>query len=551
MDRNALIAIVLSMVVLIFWSVLFSPSPQQPAPPQQQQAAQEGQVEQQQTGAQQAAATTTVQEAVEPAKAPEAPAPVKKVSRDVVVNTDLYRAVFSENLAALRSFELKDYRQTVQPDSPPLDLNKAHEPNIELSLYRNSVPGLDRAIFEADKFNIDLTNSQDTASVTFTWPSPSGVVFIKTYTFRPGHYDFDVAVTVENRSQAVFDDNLQLSLYGEKFETGSGYYNVLGMVALRDGSLVDKESKKIDKEMVETGTYTWFGYQDNYFLEALVPWEPLKTSLRMDTPQPGITKLTLVNPPLKLDPMQKASINYKSYLGPKKLGILKPLGMELDKAVNFGWFDIIGKPLLWFMNFIYGLVGNYGVAIILLTVLIKILFWPLTQKSYKSMKAMQKLQPQMAKLREKYKDNKEKLNQEMMGLYKTYKVNPFGGCLPMIIQIPVFFALYRVLTNTIAIRHAPFMLWINDLSAPDRLNVGFHIPYTGGFPVLTLLMGASMFIQQKMTPTAGDPTQAKLMLMMPIVFTFMFINFPAGLVLYWLTNNILSIGQQYMINKSK
>ena len=356
---------------------------------------------------------------------------------------------------------------------------------------------------------------------------------------------------MENRTQEAFDDNLQLSLFGSKFETGSGYYNVLGMVALRDGSLTHKEAKDIDKQITETGTFTWFGYQDNYFLEALVPWEPLQTSLRMDAPQPGVTKITLVNPPLKLDPMQKASINYKSYLGPKKLGILRPLGLELDKAINFGWFDVIGKPLLWFLNFIYGLVGNYGVAIILLTVLIKILFWPLTQKSYKSMKAMQKLQPQMAKLREKYKDNKEKLNQEMMGLYKTYKVNPFGGCLPMVIQIPVFFALYRVLTNSIAIRHAPFMLWINDLSAPDRLNVGFHIPYTGGFPVLTLLMGASMFMQQKMTPTTGDPTQAKLMLMMPVVFTFMFINFPAGLVLYWLTNNILSIGQQYLINKSK
>jgi YidC/Oxa1 family membrane protein insertase len=169
------------------------------------------------------------------------------------------------------------------------------------------------------------------------------------------------------------------------------------------------------------------------------------------------------------------------------------------------------------------------------------------------MKEMQKIQPLMAKIREKYKDNREMMNKEMMSLYKTYKVNPMGGCLPMVIQIPVFFALFRILGNSIELRHAPFVLWINDLSAPDRL---FHLPFTipymtppSGIPVLTLLMGASMFIQQKMTPTPGDPMQAKIMLFMPVIFTFMFINFPSGLVLYWLVNNVLSIGQQYRIIK--
>jgi YidC/Oxa1 family membrane protein insertase len=193
---------------------------------------------------------------------------------------------------------------------------------------------------------------------------------------------------------------------------------------------------------------------------------------------------------------------------------------------------------------------NYGWAIIVLTILVKIIFWPLTHKSYKSMKDMQKLQPKMAKIREKYKDNREMMNQEMMALYKTYKVNPMGGCLPMVIQIPVFFALYSLLGYAIELRHAPYLLWINDLSAPDRLPIGVMIPYVGyGIPVLTLLMGASMFIQQKMTPTTGDPTQAKIMLFLPVVFTFMFINFASGLVLYWLVNNVLSIGQQYYINK--
>ena len=170
------------------------------------------------------------------------------------------------------------------------------------------------------------------------------------------------------------------------------------------------------------------------------------------------------------------------------------------------------------------------------------------------MKEMQKLQPLMAKIREKYKNNKEQMNKELMGLYKTYKVNPMGGCLPMLIQMPVFFALFRILGSSIELRHAPFFLWINDLSAPDRLfNFQFQVPFMSppyGIPVLTLLMGASMFLQQKMTPTPGDPSQAKIMMFLPIIFTFMFINFPSGLVLYWLTNNILSIGQQYRIKRS-
>ena len=242
--------------------------------------------------------------------------------------------------------------------------------------------------------------------------------------------------------------------------------------------------------------------------------------------------------------------NYQAYFGPKKMATLKEAGHDLERIVNFGWFDKLARPVLYLLNFLYSYVGNYGIAIILVTILIKILFWPIAQKGLKSMKNMQKIQPKMAKLKEKYKDDKARLNEEMMGLYKTYKVNPLGGCLPMLLQIPVFFALYKVLLQAIELRHAPFMLWITDLSAPDRLMIGIDIPYLGGIPVLTLLMGGSMFLQQKMTPSSPDPTQAKIMMFLPVIFTFMFLNFASGLVLYWLVNNLLSIGQQYMINKS-
>jgi len=220
---------------------------------------------------------------------------------------------------------------------------------------------------------------------------------------------------------------------------------------------------------------------------------------------------------------------------------------NLSAAIDYGWFDFVAKPLLKLLHFFYSYVGNYGVAIILLTVLIKAIFWPLSHKSYKSMEQMKKLQPLLSQLREKYKGDRQKMNEEMMQLYKTYKVNPAGGCLPMIVQIPVFFGLYQALLHSIELRHAAFithlpftnLIWLADLSAKDP------------FYITPLIMGATMFIQQKMTPAPGDPTQAKIMLLMPVVFTFMFLNFPSGLVVYWLVNNIISIAQQWWMLRKK
>jgi YidC/Oxa1 family membrane protein insertase len=255
----------------------------------------------------------------------------------------------------------------------------------------------------------------------------------------------------------------------------------------------------------------------------------------------------------RIDPGQQASIAFQLYMGPKSLKVLSAYDNNLKKSINFGWFDILAKPCLIGMNLIHDIIPNYGIAIILLTLLIKIIFWPLGSKSYKSMNDMKRLQPLMMELREKYKDDKQRMNQEVMGLYKTYKVNPMSGCLPMIVQMPIFFALYRMLYQAIELRHAPFMGWIVDLSAPDRLfTFDLAIPFMQapyGIPVLTIIMGGSMFLQQKMSPTTGDPTQAKMMMLMPIFMTVIFVNFPAGLVLYWLVNNVLSIGQQYYIQK--
>jgi YidC/Oxa1 family membrane protein insertase len=255
-----------------------------------------------------------------------------------------------------------------------------------------------------------------------------------------------------------------------------------------------------------------------------------------------LVELELTGAPFTLAPGAESAFAYRVYLGPKHASALAPVGAHLERVVDYGWFSVIARPLLAFLNALYAFIGNYGIAIILLTTLVKAVFWPLSAKSFKSMQKMKDLQPKLQKLKERYGKDRERLNMEVMQLYKTHKVNPMGGCLPMLVQIPVFFALYRVLLGSIELRHAPFFLWIQDLSAKD--------PYY----VTPLVMGVTMFLQQKMAPATGmDEMQQKLMLYgMPAIFTFMFLNFPSGLVIYWLVNNVLSIAQQYwMLRQSQ
>jgi YidC/Oxa1 family membrane protein insertase len=247
--------------------------------------------------------------------------------------------------------------------------------------------------------------------------------------------------------------------------------------------------------------------------------------------------------------VDKSMATGRLFFGPKQSDVLKSLGVNADQVIDFGWFHWIAVPLIWALNMMNKVTHNYGIDIIILTIIIKIIFYPLTVKSSTSMKKMQKLQPKIMKLKEKYANDKTKLNQEMMGLYKTEGVNPMGGCLPMVIQIPVFFALYQALSGAIELRHAHFLWWINDLSAPEDLFTFTVAGYALPIRILPLIMGITQVIQQKMTPTTADPMQEKIMLLMPIVFTVMFWGFSSGLVLYWLVNNVISIAQQYYINK--
>ncbi len=300
----------------------------------------------------------------------------------------------------------------------------------------------------------------------------------------------------------------------------------------------ESPSERQLKKVFKSTNVLYGGVAEKYF--ALFFIDPKEAMYIESTLQDEHVATNFFLPALNLENDKETAYELKFYAGPKKPEILKAVGYHLDAAVDYGFFHFIARPLLVILNFFYKYTQNYGISIILLTILIKLAFFPLSHKSYKSMKALQKLQPKMEELRKKYANDKEALNREMMLLYKRYGVNPLSGCLPMLVQIPFFIALYQALMNAIELRQAPFMFWLNDLSAKD--------PYY----VTPLLMGATMLIQQILTPSSGDPTQKKMMYIMPVVFTFMFLNFPSGLVLYWLINNIFSIFQQlYTIKKQE
>jgi YidC/Oxa1 family membrane protein insertase len=548
MEKRVVIAFALSILVMVLWSFLFAPKPQK-APPKEE-------VPQVEKGP------------PETMKAPTAKAPplqkedVKTVptvkEKEVEVETPFYRAVFTNVGPAVKSFKLKKYRKTPDPNSPLIELVHLGESGgdfLKIDFDHRSNPEIRKTLYHVDANSVSLNPDSAPQDLTFKAVTSDGVSVNQTFRFYPDTYQIDLLINVLNESEKQIDGNFRAQVKNIPSKE-QGRLSFVGVAILLEGKLKELEPK--DKEIKEgrnlSGRIGWVSHEDKYFMSAIVPDEQPEGSFRGDLLESGVLKATYMTPVFSLRSQEQASSRFTLYLGPRDLSVLKQMGKQLDLAINFGFFDIIARPMLSALRFFYKYVKNYGVSIIIITILIKILFWPLTHKSYKSMKEMQKLKPFMDKIREKYKHDKQQMNKEIMALYRTYKVNPVGGCLPMVIQIPVFIALYNLFGKSIELRHAPFMLWINDLSAPDRLfSLPFQIPFMSppyGIPVLTLLMGGTMFITQKMTPTPGDPTQAKVMMFLPIFFTFLFINFPSGLVLYWLVNNILQIGQQYRIKKS-
>ncbi len=491
-----------------------------------------------------------------PQPVPAAPAAVvqryDRAAREVVVDTDLYSAVFTEDGGAVKSFRLKKHKENHDKDSPGMQLVKTDgSQGLHLDFAWGSALG-SRVLYDSKSQHIQLSPARSGAELPMSAQAGNGLTIERVYTFHNDSYLIDLSIKVKNGSGNSLQGIPQLQQFNTPFEGVSSPANRFlfsGPAAVIDGALEQvKHGDFEDGPKTLQGSIDWVGYDGNYFLRGIIPIDGAGNSFTMQGTE-DLTRVLLSGDLDTIVPGGEKEYRYHIYYGPKKFDMMDDIGYNLGKSVNFGWFDIIAKPTLWIMNKMYSVFHNYGIAIILVTVLFKIVFWPITQKGMKSMKNMQKLQPKMAKIKEKYKGDPTKMNQEVMAMYKTYKVNPLGGCLPMVLQIPVFFALYKVLLQSIELRHAPFMLWITDLSAPDRLWIGIDLPYVGGLPVLTLLMGASMFLQQKMSPSTADPTQAKVMMFLPVVFTFMFLNFASGLVLYWFINNLLSILQQVIINR--
>ena len=526
MEKRAIIAVVLSIAFFYGYYLLFPPAKEIVKQPATQHAASSATSEA-------ALPLQTVQPIVPPAVPP-----TQVEAKDIVVETDLYKAVLSNQGGSLKSFVLKKFRETNEPTVKLVAL--INETNPAEYMLKTTATGFSLAPAVIYTSNTDhLTVSKaERKPLEFVYVSPQGYVVKKTYTFSGDSYALDLSTQILNTGKDKLAGTLDLVLpYHVEGKDVQSRFEVSGSVTLVDNKLKVDALKDLDVKPIKYEKVLWAGFADKYFLSAVLSKDAGIESVSVRKSANNYIDSVVVSPVFTVQPGQSYAVSHKLFFGPKDLDILKAQGNNLEQVLDLGWFSALAMPLLYILKYFYQYTHNYGIAIIIITVILKILFFPLTHKSYKSMKEMQKLQPKMLELKEKYKDDREALNRSTMELYKTHKVNPLGGCLPMVVQIPVFFALYKALMFSIELRHAPFMLWITDLAAKD--------PYY----VTPIIMGATMFIQQKMTPSTMDPMQAKMMLALPVVFTFMFLNFPSGLVIYWLVNNILTIAQQAYINK--
>ena len=452
----------------------------------------------------------------------------------VVVETDVWRATITPRGARLTSLALKQFRQSVSADSPPLELIQPGS-LLPLTVAFDGARSDAAVAYRPSSATLNL-RAAESGEVVFSGATESGLQIEKRIRFLGNSYlvDVDVRVTgAEAPKQAAL---VMPELEREGLQAG-GRNSTETAVTLSQGKLTETRidvAKIQDLKTEEKSDARWVGLGVPFFVGAIVdPDEAPRAT--------AIVERVGSRPTVRLEqPLSDGRAAFKVFLGPKSKEVLAEAGYELSRLLDFGWFWFIAIPMLYALRSLHRVTGNYGVDIILLTALVRAATIPLTQKSFRSMREMQKIQPQLKRIQEQYKDDQAKLQKEMMELYKSHGVNPFSGCAPMILQIPIFVGLYNALLHAIELRHAPFALWITDLSAPERLMVAGV-----GIPVMTLLMGGTMLVQQWLTPQQGDPTQRQMMMIMPVVFTFMFFNFPSGLVLYWLVSNLLGITQQY------
>ena len=581
MEKRVIFAILLTFLIILFWTFIQSKIfPPPPSKPESQETKKE-----QVTPVEKEDEKKAGLKESKPlgAKKPLAE-PKLVIKKEVSIETQNYWAVFTSEDARLKHFRLKKYEDRVEqsaltikliqfvrsilgnkeekPKKPvPLDLvNTNEEEGLPLGItFNGSGASPSEGNWEVDRESLRLLSGGEKGEIAFTKQLENGLKVIKRYHFNSDQYTFGLEVEIKNTSSKEITTPLGVQWVGriellkladeENKDYGLKYAFMKNQkVEIKDlggtstsGCTPGCGSSKRNIENFESsdkGELKWFAFAGEYFTALLVPPSSEQNlNLLVKGSDKNLLKAVLMNPQFSIPSQETVKIPYKIYIGPKEIDQLKGLGVGAEKLVDFGWFTIVAEPLLWFLKLTNKVTGNFGIDIIILSILIKIIFLPLTQISMKSMKEMQKVQPEMNRLKEQYKNDKARLQQETMLLYKRRRINPMSGCLPMLIQIPVFIALYNALQYTIEMRHAPFFFWMKDLAAKDPIYI------------TPLIMGATMVIQQKMTPTAADPTQAKMFLLMPVMFTFLFLNFPSGLVIYWLINNVLSIAHQYYLNK--
>jgi len=507
---------------------------------------------------QQAAAPEAPSSAADVPSAPtSAPAPAQTAAtpqpkdalpsgQKIVAETDTLRVIIDTQGGDVRGLYLLRYPVAIDKPKEPFELMRGSGP--ELFVAQSGLIGLEGSFpthkvrYSVDSTQYRLAANQSELRVPLVWKAPDGVRYTKTYVLHRGSYVVKVEFTIDNTTRKPWRGYF----YGQfqrEHTPPSGMFNVAPSYT---GGAIHTPSDKYEKIPLDGMAKNplkrevpggWVAMLQHYFVAAWFPPANGRSEFYTDVQGPrhvlGFKSLQGVD----VAPGSTGTVSAEFFAGPKEHRLLKTLPEGMNLTVDYGWLTLISAPLFWLLDLLHQFIGNWGWAIIALTFLIKLAFYPLSAASYKSMANMKKLQPRLQALKERYGDDRQKLNQAMMELYKTEKINPLGGCLPILIQIPVFIALYWALLESVEMRQAPWILWIRDLSAQD--------PYY----VLPVLMGASMFLQQKLNPQPVDAVQARVFQIMPIFFTVFFLFFPAGLVLYWTVSNILSIAQQWRINK--
>ena len=492
------------------------------------------------------AAAVPAPDAATPVAAPVDAAPA---SRRITVETDVLRLTIDTRGGSIVQSELLNYPVSLDSEEPVLLLTD--EParlfHAQSGMVSSTGAAPDHtALFEAQGDRHVLAG--DSIEVPLTWQGPDGVTVRKVFVLRRGDYAIDVRHEISNQGSAPWTGSVYRQLQRVPLRTSGGFSFTDATAITFNGAAWYSPEERYEKQQFDdfvseplrrTITGGWAGLLQHYFVVAWIPDATQANDVTtMRVPQSNRYLIRMLAAPNTVAPGATATDSARLWVGPKLQNVLPDVAPGLELTVDYGIFTVIAKPLFWVMNKFYQLVGNWGVAIILVTLLIKLLFYKLSEAQYRSMAKMRKLQPRLAQLKERYGDDRQKMNTAMMELYKKEKINPLGGCLPILLQIPVFIALYWVLLESVELRQAPFFLWIQDLSVRD--------PYY----ILPVLNGAVMWLTQKLSPSPGmDPIQKRIFQFLPIVFSVMFAFFPAGLVLYWTTNGALGLLQQWFITK--